>query len=95
MSRKCFADADTCRNETNSCSGAGDCYSGVQAGKKGCFVCVCASNINGTGYAGDMCQKKDASSSFFLLAGTGMLERRADLDCDADMLVEKVCCYSG
>jgi len=71
-SKQCFADADTCKNSTDSCNGHGSCVKGLSARGGDCYVCSCSKDKNGQ-WSGQFCEKEDYSSSFFLLAGTGLL----------------------
>lgn len=77
ISQKCYSDADTCKNQTDSCSGHGSCTEAtVLGGGKGdesCFVCQCKPTKGDNGetiWTGDRCQKQDYSTQFFLLVGT-------------------------
>ncbi|KAG1861559.1 hypothetical protein DFJ58DRAFT_777338 [Suillus subalutaceus] len=69
----CFTSAETCSNGTNSCSGHGQCVSTLSAEQE-CFICACSDTKSNSGktesWAGDMCQRKDISSTFVLIAGT-------------------------
>ncbi|KAL4878254.1 hypothetical protein BJY04DRAFT_196606 [Aspergillus karnatakaensis] len=77
----CYASNSTCNEATNSCSGHGACYkksgSESEAGIGDCYSCRChatyVKNEDGTErkvqWGGSACQKKDISSSFFLIAG--------------------------
>ncbi|KAB5578754.1 hypothetical protein GE09DRAFT_951202 [Coniochaeta sp. 2T2.1] len=81
----CFASLNTCETRTNNCSGGhGRCvdrYANDTKAKQPCFACHCMRTVvlNGTEqgafgkkttqWAGSMCQKKDVSVQFWLLAG--------------------------
>ncbi|KAG2355493.1 hypothetical protein BDR07DRAFT_1613634 [Suillus spraguei] len=71
----CFTSAETCSNATNACFGHGQCVSNVNAEQE-CFVCACSDTMSDSGkmesWAGDMCQRKDISSTFVLIAGTAI-----------------------
>ncbi|KAG2065078.1 hypothetical protein BDR04DRAFT_1060948 [Suillus decipiens] len=71
----CFTSAETCSNATNACFGHGQCVSNVNAEQE-CFVCACFDTMSDSGkmesWAGDMCQRKDISSTFVLIAGTAI-----------------------
>ena len=60
----CFESAAVCGNQTDSCSGHGECVSASKAGKT-CFVCACAASTNEKGqkeeWAGEACERKDVS----------------------------------
>ncbi|KAI0088152.1 hypothetical protein BDY19DRAFT_994554 [Irpex rosettiformis] len=69
----CFETAGVCGNQTDSCSGHGECVSASKAGRT-CFVCACAASTNEKGqkeeWAGEACERKDVSGPFVLLTGT-------------------------
>ncbi|KAG0701277.1 hypothetical protein DFH29DRAFT_1000344 [Suillus ampliporus] len=69
----CLTSVDACSNATNACFGHGQCVSTISAGQE-CFVCACSDTISASGktesWAGEMCQRKDISSTFVLIAGT-------------------------
>ena len=79
----CHVNYKACVAATNNCTGHGSCFKKYQAapGKDGdngkaCYACGCTPSIVETGgskktirWGGSACQKKDVSSSFFLLAG--------------------------
>ncbi|KIK40002.1 hypothetical protein CY34DRAFT_807669 [Suillus luteus UH-Slu-Lm8-n1] len=69
----CITSAEACSNATNACFGHGQCVSTLSAGQE-CFVCACSDTKSVSGktesWAGDMCQRKDISSTFVLIAGT-------------------------
>jgi len=69
----CLTSAEACSDATNSCSGHGQCVSTLIAEQE-CFVCACSDTKSNSGktqsWAGDMCQRKDISSTFVLIAGT-------------------------
>lgn len=60
----CFQTAEVCGNQTDSCSGHGECVSATKAGRT-CFVCACAASTNDQGlkeeWAGEACERKDVS----------------------------------
>lgn len=82
LSRKCFASADDVRNATGYCSGHGVPVRGITTrtlpeGQDDCWVCMCTREVSDesgkvTSYAGEACQKKDVSSDFVLLFGSGL-----------------------
>ncbi|KAH7924219.1 hypothetical protein BV22DRAFT_1067197 [Leucogyrophana mollusca] len=69
----CLTTASACANATNTCSGRGECVSTLKAGQE-CFVCSCSTTKNSNGqtenWAGAMCERKDVSGPFVLIAGT-------------------------
>ncbi|KAG2101310.1 uncharacterized protein F5147DRAFT_616508 [Suillus discolor] len=69
----CLTSAEACSNATNACSGHGQCVSTPSAEQE-CFVCACSDTKSASGktesWVGDMCQRKDISSTFVLIAGT-------------------------
>ncbi|KAG1725417.1 uncharacterized protein EDB91DRAFT_1062235 [Suillus paluster] len=69
----CLPSADACSNATSACFGHGQCVSTINAGQE-CFVCACSDTKSASGktesWAGEMCQRKDISSTFVLIAGT-------------------------
>ncbi|KAG2148731.1 uncharacterized protein EDB93DRAFT_1084948 [Suillus bovinus] len=69
----CLTSSEACSNATNACSNHGQCVSTLIAGQE-CFVCACSNTKSNSGktesWAGDMCQRKDISSTFVLIAGT-------------------------
>jgi hypothetical protein len=81
----CFQSLNSCETRTNKCSGGhGICvdrYANDTKAKSPCFACHCMSTVvlDGTEpkaigektirWAGNMCQKKDVSVPFWLLAG--------------------------
>lgn len=66
----CFQTAEVCGNQTDSCSGHGECVSATKAGRT-CFVCACAASTNDQGskeeWAGEACERKDVSGCVFCL----------------------------
>ncbi len=77
----CYSSLDSCIDETNSCSGHGECYE-KRAGKSVCFTCGCTAQnetfLYGnphhprtghriTYWGGAACQKKDVSGPFWLI----------------------------
>ncbi|KAF8326627.1 uncharacterized protein EI90DRAFT_2929991 [Cantharellus anzutake] len=70
---QCFTSAEACTNATSSCSGRGECIKTTRAGKS-CFSCSCHPTTDQYGrtitWAGQMCERKDISVPFILLAGT-------------------------
>ncbi|KAG2338871.1 hypothetical protein BDR05DRAFT_917802 [Suillus weaverae] len=69
----CLTSAEACSNATNACFGHGQCVSTLSAEQE-CFVCACSNTKSDSGktesWVGDMCQRKDISSTFVLIAGT-------------------------
>jgi hypothetical protein len=68
VAQKCFSDADTCRNQTDSCSGHGSCVEGARMGggkaDEPCYVCKCETTKDDgrpTTWSGSSCQKVDYS----------------------------------
>lgn len=61
----CFTDAESCANNTSSCSGHGECVQATKAGRT-CFVCTCLSTRDESGrktdWAGEQCERQDISS---------------------------------
>ena len=81
---QCFQSKNSCETRTNNCTnGNGACedrYGGDPAAEGACFTCLCheiavvPGDAEGKGrktvrYGGPMCQKKDVSSPFWLIAG--------------------------
>lgn len=82
---QCFQSQNSCETRTNNCSGGhGKCVDKYGGGAKGgqvCFACHCVPQVivEGEGedkigrttvkWGGNMCQKKDVSSQFWLIAG--------------------------
>ncbi|KAI1082105.1 hypothetical protein F5B20DRAFT_534370 [Whalleya microplaca] len=78
----CFSTAHACANETNSCSGHGECVDkwaspGAENGGNACFACRCMSTSEDRGdgkpaslyhWGGAMCHKRDVSTPFWLFA---------------------------
>ncbi|KAH8897984.1 hypothetical protein GQ53DRAFT_742794 [Thozetella sp. PMI_491] len=76
----CFTTQKECTNQTNSCSGHGECVNkyGNKTEAK-CFVCHCQQTVRKTDskirpeeiveWGGAMCQKEDISAAFWLIAG--------------------------
>lgn len=81
----CHASESSCLEATNNCSGHGSCYksskSESEASAGGCYTCKCKDTVvkNQDGsvqrvhWAGYACQKKDISSSFFLIASVSVI----------------------
>jgi len=75
----CFQSFNSCVADTFDCSGHGRCVEKYAASNASaaCFACHCFSTLNSpeaggistTQWAGSMCQKKDISAPFWLLAG--------------------------
>ncbi|KAI9571753.1 hypothetical protein HD554DRAFT_2203303 [Boletus coccyginus] len=69
----CFSSLLACTGSTNDCSGHGQCTNTTRAGQE-CFVCACTTTISAAGkvqnWAGEMCERKDVSGPFVLIAGT-------------------------
>jgi hypothetical protein len=78
----CFASVSACNAMTNSCSGHGSCElkyknKDQEGDDVECFACKCKPQIDKndmgevttTRWGGPACQKKDVSTSFWLLAG--------------------------
>ncbi|KAL9079872.1 MAG: hypothetical protein Q9157_001274 [Trypethelium eluteriae] len=78
----CFPNADACSGKTNGCSGHGTCelkYTNKdqQGSQKECWACKCQNTVDKndmgqlltTVWGGPACQKRDVSTSFWLLAG--------------------------
>ncbi|OAX37911.1 hypothetical protein K503DRAFT_742026 [Rhizopogon vinicolor AM-OR11-026] len=69
----CLTTADACFNATSDCFGHGQCVSTINAGRE-CFICACSETKSASGktesWVGEMCEKKDISSTFVLIAGT-------------------------
>jgi len=72
----CFVTASACANETNSCSGRGQCVEATKSGRT-CYICMCGVTKTGQGsqvktdrWVGQSCERKDVSGPFVLLAGT-------------------------
>ncbi|KAF2234436.1 hypothetical protein EV356DRAFT_501646 [Viridothelium virens] len=78
----CFPNADACSGKTNGCSGHGTCelkYTNKdqQGSQKECWACKCQNIVDKndmgqlltTVWGGPACQKRDVSTSFWLLAG--------------------------
>lgn len=81
----CHSSNSSCADATNNCSGHGYCYlkhgSGDGDSSGNCYACRCQQTVvrNSDGstrkiqWGGPACQKKDISSSFFLIAGVSVL----------------------
>lgn len=84
----CFASLNTCETRTNNCSGGhGRCINRYadQAGHEACFSCHCMATLVRDGtekgaigektirWGGNMCQKQDISTQFWLLTGFTIL----------------------
>lgn len=80
----CHATNSSCAEATNNCSGHGTCYlkSGSESESSGnCYACRCQQTVvrksDGTTqkiqWGGPSCEKKDISSSFWLIAGVSIL----------------------
>jgi len=69
----CFYTAEMCEDETEGCSGRGECVSASKAGRT-CFVCACEVTESDQGrkesWAGEACERKDISGPFVLITGT-------------------------
>jgi len=79
--QSCYSTFDKCMDVSNSCSGHGECVNKYSAsskpeGSRKCFACVCKATIvkspqghKMVHWGGNMCQKKDISVQFWLIAG--------------------------
>jgi Domain of unknown function (DUF3844) len=63
----CFTTEESCKDNTTSCSGRGQCVKASKSGRT-CYVCACGVTTTGKGnkvktdkWAGESCQKKDVS----------------------------------
>lgn len=60
----CFSSLLSCTDETNNCSGHGQCANVTRAGQE-CFVCACTTTVSEAGkvqnWAGEMCERRDVS----------------------------------
>jgi hypothetical protein len=63
----CFVTASACANETNSCSGRGQCVEATKSGRT-CYICMCGVTQTGQGsqvktdrWVGQSCERKDVS----------------------------------
>ncbi|TVY42275.1 putative endoplasmic reticulum membrane protein [Lachnellula occidentalis] len=72
----CHSSNDTCTSATNSCSGRGRCFQKSAT----CFTCGCAAQnetshtvMRTSYYGGSACQKKDVSTSFWLIATSSIV----------------------
>ncbi|KAI0008129.1 hypothetical protein F4779DRAFT_588520 [Xylariaceae sp. FL0662B] len=76
----CFASESACMNETDSCSGHGECvnkWAKNGGDNNACFACRCLSTTEEAGdgrkslyhWGGAMCHKRDVSTPFWLFAG--------------------------
>jgi len=78
----CHTSNSSCAEVTNNCSGHGYCYLKYTSGGEAsnCYACRCQQTVvrkkDGTTqkvqWGGPACQKKDISSSFFLIAGVSV-----------------------
>ncbi|KAF9507339.1 hypothetical protein BS47DRAFT_1488887 [Hydnum rufescens UP504] len=70
---ECFTSSDACSNNTDTCSGHGECVAVSRAGKT-CYSCVCSTTADSRGrktsWAGSKCERMDVSMPFILLAGS-------------------------
>lgn len=79
---RCHPSLDACNTATNNCSGHGSCfqkYGSSDGSGQSCFSCGCRATVELVGpdgkststtyWGGAACNKKDISSSFWLLAG--------------------------
>lgn len=81
----CHASNSSCNEATNSCSGRGSCYlksgSASEGSAGNCYACRCHQTVvhNRDGslqtiqWGGPACEKKDISSSFWLIASVSIL----------------------
>lgn len=82
----CFGTYNLCVAGTDNCTGHGLCQDKYENDTRGddkpqrCFSCACLASVNETGgvrstthWGGNMCQKKDVSSPFWLIAGATLL----------------------
>ncbi|KAJ5180374.1 hypothetical protein N7492_003584 [Penicillium capsulatum] len=81
----CHATNSSCAEATNNCSGHGSCYlksgSESEGSANNCYACRCQQTVvrksDGTTqkiqWGGPACEKKDISSSFWLIAGVSVL----------------------
>lgn len=75
----CFTSKSSCENATDSCSGHGVCVDrwAKDTTDNSCFFCHCGTTVTTDGkgkrhwynWGGDMCQKRDVSTPFWLFAG--------------------------
>lgn len=71
VSKQCYSSYESCMENTGGCSSHGACVTAIQGGSS-CFACSC-SKVNGTAWAGEMCEKQQVASSFWLLVGSTLL----------------------